>query len=248
MAEIIGNTIIKFDRVDSTNNYATAHLAKDQWKEGTVVVSKEQTHGRGQINNRWESEPGKNILMSIFLQPSFLPVSRQFMISKLITLGITAVLDELINDVFIKWPNDVYVENRKIAGILIENAIMGSTLAQSVAGIGLNVNQQTFSETLPNPVSLFNVLNVETPAEALLIRLLNSINRYYEMLRAGSFAAIDWAYEKKLYRFGIQADYADSKGRFSARLMGVHTDGRLKLETSDGEIRMYQFKEVAFVI
>jgi BirA family transcriptional regulator, biotin operon repressor / biotin---[acetyl-CoA-carboxylase] ligase len=248
MAEIIGNTIIKFDRVESTNNYATAHLAKDRWLEGTVVIASEQTHGRGQINNRWESEPGKNILMSIFLQPSFLPVSRQFIISKVIALSIAVILDEFIDDVSIKWPNDVYVGDRKIAGILIENAIMGNTLAHSVAGIGLNVNQLTFSHLLPNPVSLIQVTKQVCQLNDLILSILNSIDGYYGMLRSGNFAEIDSAYEKKMYRRGSQAAYSDSKGKFTAILLGVHTDGRLMLKTDEGETRLYHFKEVEFVI
>lgn len=247
MAEIIGNTTIKFDRLDSTNNYATAHLAKDAWTEGTVVLAATQDNGRGQINNRWESEAGKNILMSIYLQPSFLPVSRQFLISKVIALGIVEVLAQKLENVRIKWPNDVYVGNQKIAGILIENAIMGNTLAYSVVGIGLNVNQQQFSAELPNPVSIYQLLQCETPLDVLLENLLTAIDRFYHLLRDGRFSEIDEAYLNKMYQLGIQASYVDKDGAFTATLQGVHTDGRLKLLSTDGAIRYYHFKEVEFV-
>lgn len=248
MAEIIGHTIIKLTSVDSTNNYATAHLSKNNWKEGTVVVSGEQTNGRGQINNCWESEPDQNILMSIVLYPEFLPVHLQFMISKIVTIGICKTLLVLVDDVLVKWPNDIYAGDRKVAGILIENAIMGNTLYSSVAGIGLNVNQAVFESDAPNPVSLYQLSGNKTDINELVNELLKNIDHWYLKLKQGLFEEIDRAYLQHLYRKDEMADYKDNTGLFRGVLKGVNEIGQLIIQPETGGLRCYHFKEVEFIL
>ena len=128
--------------------------------EGTVVLAKEQTSGRGQVNNTWESSYGDNLLMSIVLYPEFLHAGNQFLLSKFVSLAIVDFLSYYLENVTIKWPNDIYVGNKKIAGVLIENSLRGAFISSSVVGIGLNVNQTEFSSSIPNPTSLKNESNV----------------------------------------------------------------------------------------
>jgi BirA family biotin operon repressor/biotin-[acetyl-CoA-carboxylase] ligase len=152
--------IIYLNEVESTNNYANQLILSDAAEEGTVVLAQYQTHGKGQHGNVWESETGKNLLMSIIWYPGFLPASQQFMISKIVSIAITDCVNDIIDDCKIKWPNDIYIGNQKLAGILIENSVKGSHLSSSVVGIGLNVNQQVFISAAPNPVSLFQITGV----------------------------------------------------------------------------------------
>ena len=247
MAEIIGHTIIKLASVDSTNNYAIAHLSKNTWEEGTVVVSGEQINGRGQINNLWESEPDQNILMSIVLYPDFLPVHLQFLISKIIALGVCETLLPMVDGVLIKWPNDIYVGHRKIAGILIENAIMGNTLYSTVAGIGLNVNQKVFKSDAPNPVSLIQLTGIKTGIDQLVDELLKNIDHWFLKLKQGCFEEIDQAYLLHLYRRGDLAAYNDKTGTFRGILKGVNEIGQLLIQPEKGALRCYHFKEVEFM-
>jgi BirA family transcriptional regulator, biotin operon repressor / biotin---[acetyl-CoA-carboxylase] ligase len=247
MSEKIENLLIKLDCIDSTNNYATNQLFKQGWEEGTVVVANEQLKGKGQQRNSWESEKGKNLLFSIVLYPRFIPVQNQFIISKVIALGVCEAVSLFVENVSIKWPNDIYVENKKIAGILIENAIMGSELSYSVAGVGLNVNQQKFLSDAPNPVSLSQLKEIEFDREAILSLVLQSINKWYSILKENNFSAIDTAYLNRFYRFGVSSKYEDVNGVFTGTIVGVDPIGQLMIEKGSGEIRSYYFKEVAFL-
>ncbi|MDA3928722.1 MAG: biotin--[acetyl-CoA-carboxylase] ligase [Prolixibacteraceae bacterium] len=248
MADIIGKHTIKLESVDSTNNYATAHMTNNNWKEGTVVLAKNQKKGRGQINNSWESEPGKNLLMSVVLYPEFLPVQNQFILSKVVTLALCEVVSLYASNVFVKWPNDIYVGNQKVAGVLIENAIMGATLYSSVIGIGLNVNQLKFESDAPNPVSLCQLIHKEINLDDLQVQLNESIGKWYLKLKNNEIDLINASFENKLFRIGEVSDYEDSSGVFSGVIMGVSEIGQLKIMTTNGVLKLFHFKEVAFII
>jgi len=144
--------IITVESVASTNSYLKELAHSRTLDEGTVIVTRNQTAGKGQQGNAWESEAGKNITCSILLYPSFLPVQHFFLLSEVISLGVKETLDAYTDGITIKWPNDIYYCERKIAGILIENEITGSNISMSVAGIGVNVNQEQFLSDAPNPV------------------------------------------------------------------------------------------------
>ena len=247
MAEIIGNNILKIVKVDSTNNYASEFLVKKGCSEGSVVFASEQLSGRGQLTNQWESEPFKNILLSIVLYPEFLPIPHQFLLSKVIALGVSDVVSLFVEDVTIKWPNDVYVGHQKIAGILIENSIMGSVIGSSIAGIGLNVNQQTFISDAPNPVSLAKLTGKVYDLEQLLMVLLEAIDKWYVLLKEGKTGLLNQKYLERLYQFGVKARYQDEEGNFEGTILGVNKIGQLQIKPSHGELRTYHFKEVAFL-
>jgi BirA family biotin operon repressor/biotin-[acetyl-CoA-carboxylase] ligase len=247
MSETIGKKIIKLDEVDSTNNYATKNIAKYNWSEGTIVLARQQLMGRGQVNNSWESEPGKNLLLSIILYPQMLPAHYQFLLSKVTALGVTEVVKRYADNVFIKWPNDIYIGNKKVAGILIENSIMGMNIGWSVCGVGLNVNQKKFSGDAPNPVSLIHFSETEIQLEAVLDILCEEIDKWYRVLLSGEVDKIDSAYIEFLYRYNEKAFYRDENGKFSGTIIGINEVGQLQIIKESGSIATYNFKQVEFL-
>jgi BirA family biotin operon repressor/biotin-[acetyl-CoA-carboxylase] ligase len=246
MAEIIGKRIIKLPLVDSTNNYAIKHMNAQKYPEGTIVMAKSQEHGRGQRGNAWESQPGMNLLMSVVLFPGFLPVQYQFLISKVVALAISNVIGTYCQGVKIKWPNDIYVNNQKIAGILIENSIMGVTLETSVAGIGLNVNQVKFSDDLPNPVSLAGITKVDHDIGNIFNLLVEKLDYWYLKLKCGEIDLINNSYLENLYLLNEESLFSDVNGEFTGSVCGVDEIGRLLIRDKSGFCRHYHFKEVQF--
>ena len=247
MAEIIGKTILKFESLDSTNNYAISLLSKSDLDEGCVVVAEEQQSGRGQRDNSWESEKGLNLLLSIVLHPSFLPVKYQFLISKVVALGVCEVLSLYVDDVSIKWPNDIYVGDNKIAGILIENFLSGSTIDSSIVGIGININQRKFFSNAPNPISLSQVTDAFFDKDELLDLFLNSIDKWYSFLKSKEVTMIDTEYLKRMYRIDAESFYKDADGEFVGRIIGVNPIGQLVVDKENGKLKEYHFKEIEFL-
>lgn len=153
--------LIHINETNSTNNYLQSLCSEQKVEELTVVVADFQTSGRGQRGNSWESAPGKNLLFSTVIFPEFLEARRQFLISQIISLAIKEELDTYTTDISIKWPNDIYWKEKKICGMLIENDLMGRNISQSIAGIGININQEIFHSSAPNPVSLLQITEEE---------------------------------------------------------------------------------------
>jgi BirA family biotin operon repressor/biotin-[acetyl-CoA-carboxylase] ligase len=242
------NPIIKLHSTDSTNNYATSRLVKENWAEGTTVVAGVQLNGKGQTGNSWESETNKNLLTSVVLYPTFLPIQHQFEISKVVALAVLDVVSEYVRNVTIKWPNDIYVGSKKIAGILIENAIMGKEIGWVVAGVGLNVNQTEFWSNAPNPISLAILNGIEYDIDELLNKFLHQLNHWYHHLKKEGFAEIDNLYLNNLYRYHEKARFSDSSGVFTGKIIGVNPFGHLNILKDNGETCSYGFKEVAFLV
>ena len=169
--------ILKFDRLDSTNNHAKALIQEGKAKHGQVIYTVEQTAGRGQATKTWESESGKNLTFSLIVQPEHIPPNRQFLICQAVSVGIMKYLEPLVKHerIHIKWPNDIYVDMKKIAGILIEHNIQGNRILSTVIGVGLNVNQTKFSKNVPNPTSLSLVNGAQYDLETELPKLATSI-------------------------------------------------------------------------
>ncbi|MDL2322784.1 biotin--[acetyl-CoA-carboxylase] ligase [Bacteroidales bacterium OttesenSCG-928-A17] len=240
--------IIKIESCPSTNIYLKELAEKESPEEGTVVISSEQTSGRGQAGNSWESEAEKNITCSILLQPGFLPLNQFFLLSEVISLGIKDTLNKYTDAVSIKWPNDIYYQDKKICGILIENELMEQRFSRSIVGIGLNINQTEFISDAPNPTSLKQITGKEFDLEDLLIEMLNNCFFWYEKLRRNQTSEIEEAYFKALYRNDGVYFFKDSAGVFEAKIAKVGANGILHLLTKDNEIREYAFKEVKFAI
>ncbi|WP_319482530.1 biotin--[acetyl-CoA-carboxylase] ligase [uncultured Draconibacterium sp.] len=239
--------IIVFNELDSTNNYAN-QLVKEKAAQGTVVLAHYQESGRGQVGNFWESERNKNLLFSVILYPGFLEAGQQFYISKVVSLALAKVLKEHLDNVKIKWPNDIYVGEKKIAGILIENTVKGITLDSSVVGVGVNVNQEQFFSDAPNPVSLKQLLKKDFDIHVILKAFLQRLESYIEVLREGRLKKVDTEYFQSLFRNEGFHRYKKDGKEFSARIAGIGNFGQLQLEEPDGEVTEYMFKEVEFVV
>ena len=173
--------IYRFDTLGSSHDEA----CKPQYVEGDIILAQRQTAGRGQRGHTWESREGENLTFSLVLEPLFLPPSEQFLISECVALGVCDALLHYGIEAQIKWTNDIYIGDRKLAGILIEHKLQGSALARTVAGIGLNVNQKAFSDDLPNPISMAQATGREFDREEVLQTVATSLMARYEQLREG---------------------------------------------------------------
>lgn len=240
--------LIHISETNSTNNYLQSLCSKQKVEELTVVVADFQTSGRGQRGNSWESDSGKNLLFSIVIFPEFLEARRQFLISQIISLAIKEELDTYTTDISIKWPNDIYWKEKKICGILIENDLMGRNISQSIAGIGININQETFHSFAPNPVSLRQITGKEFDLFEILKNIVLRIQSYYSLLKKGNTESIVCQYEMSLFRKEGMHRFKDANGKFLARIICVEPEGRLILEDEKLNKRGYMFKEVEYLL
>ena len=247
MSQHIGLPIVCIERTESTNNYASRQVRDNEVTKGTVFLAYEQTAGRGQHNNQWEAEAGKNLTFSIFLRPGFLNIRSQFMLSKVICIGLHAFLSTYVDGVKIKWPNDIYIDDHKICGILIENAVMNGIITQSIVGIGLNINQTQFLSEAPNPVSLKMLTGENYDLEDVLTGLLKKIDHFYRKLEAGQSDELDRAFHQKLYRLNECHHYRDDTHEYAGEIIGVNQIGQLKIREKNGPVHEYHFKEVVFL-
>uniref|UniRef100_A0AB33JAV3 Biotin--[acetyl-CoA-carboxylase] ligase n=1 Tax=Prevotella sp. GTC17260 TaxID=3236796 RepID=A0AB33JAV3_9BACT len=238
--------IIRLNEVDSTNDYLRRHGSVTD-EDMTVVVADHQTSGRGQGTNTWESEDGKNLLLSILVRPWHTPTAFQFLLSMTGALALKDTLDAYTEGITLKWPNDVYWNDRKISGTLIETSLSRGHLKGCIFGIGLNINQLQFVSDAPNPVSLAGILGHEVDREEVLQQLLDNFERRYELLERGGAADISANYYMSLYRHEGFHPYEDADGRFEACIVEVGDNGTIVLRDSEGRFREYTFKEVRFI-
>jgi len=247
---------IHLPEVLSTNSWVLQQLSEQQpLQDGTVVWTDSQTAGRGQVGNVWESAPGLDLTFSILLKPTFLAPRNQFVISEMAALAVRKVVQGEMPDkkVLVKWPNDVYVGDEKICGMLIENQLQGMNLAYSVIGIGLNVNQEKWVGNAPNPTSIKLQCGKELALEPLLDSVVGHILSDYEALCAYPDLVqnrIHADFVRNLYRGEGYHPYVDAKTgeAFQAKIEGVEAMGPLCLLDQDGHQRVYGFKEVKFVL
>jgi BirA family transcriptional regulator, biotin operon repressor / biotin---[acetyl-CoA-carboxylase] ligase len=240
--------LVVLAEVDSTNNYANRLLATKAPEHGTVVLSHFQRQGRGQRENSWESAPGMNLLASIILFPAYLPPVEQFFLSKITCLAIVEWLRQETDFVTVKWPNDVYAGNRKIAGILIEASLQGNQFHSVVVGMGLNLNQETFSSEIPNPVSLKQLTGKTFAVQDVAEEIHEIFLKWYRMLEEGRINEIDAAYLANLFRINEWSLFRKEGKLFEARITGTGEYGKLVLEDRQNNRTTYSFKEIEFVI
>ena len=241
----------KSESIGSTNTYLRELNGGDPSYDYEVAVASFQTAGRGQKGNTWESEAGKNLLFSILAHPSGIKVQEQFYISEAIALAVSdsviaAIDPEFASGVSVKWSNDVYWKDFKMAGILIENTLQGDRILDTVAGVGLDVNQEVFLSDAPNPISLKNITGREFDRDAILSDIVQRFISYME-LPADKRPEVDLLYRERLYRREGYHKFRDENGTFEARIEGIRPDGCLMLQTRSGEHRVYEFKQVQFV-
>ena len=233
----------EYEELGSTNTEAE-RVGWSELEDKMVILTYRQTQGRGQVGNHWESEPGKNISMTVVFKPRELPAGQQFAVSMVIALGTYDFISRYVGECSVKWPNDIYVGDRKISGILIEHSIMGRYVGGSLCGIGVNINQERFLSDAPNPVSLFQLIGEEIPVEQALEELLDCIGKRYEMIR--DYEGLERDFLKVLYRREGVYDWEDEEGMFQASVRGVNEFGQLILVDERGTERVYGFKEVAY--
>ena len=237
--------IYHFDITASTNDDAR----DKKYCEGDVVWADFQTAGRGQRGHEWHSRKGENLTFSVVLEPTFVPIAEQFSVSEVVALSLVDMLAEYGIEAKIKWTNDIYVGDKKLVGILIEHSLAPTSLRRTIVGVGINVNQTEFDASLPNPVSMAQLLGKELDAEAVLRCFLTHLQRNYELLREGGAEALHDRYNALLYRKNEYHTYALPSGeKFSAKIIGTAPSGALRLENESGETKDYLFKEVEFII
>ncbi len=240
-----GKSLVYLPTCHSTNEYANGLLAEGNPIEGTLVITPKQTAGKGQRGNSWEAEEGKNLTFSLIFKPSFLKVSQQFYLNIISSLAVRdTVAHFLQTDLKVKWPNDIYLGNKKIAGILIQNTIKKDSIGATIIGIGLNVNQEVFSDK--KAISMKGFKGTEYSTEEVLNTLLEYIEAYYLKLRELRFTALNQAYLNHLFRFKEEHFFKTAQETFSGTLIGVGDDGRLIIHTEKG-LKLFNFKEVEFL-
>lgn len=214
----------------------------------TLVVAEDQTKGRGQVGNSWETEKGKNIIFSLLCHPDFVRASKQFLLSQCMALAIRNALAQHVEGVKVKWPNDIYVGDKKISGTLIECDLMGKSIANCIIGTGVNINQEVFVSDAPNPTSLKLLTGKEHDKEEILTDIIQRFSELYDRLAKGEEEAIRSEYMQCLYRSDGMYEYEDVRGRFKAEIAGVEPTGHLLLKFENGNVVRYEFKEVKFVL
>lgn len=242
----------KSDSIGSTNTYLRELKGGDPAYDYEVAVADFQTAGRGQKGNTWESEQGKNLLFSILAHPRNIKVRDQFYLSEAIALAVSDAVIAVIGPEFaggvsVKWSNDVYWNDFKMAGILIENTLQGDRILYTVAGVGLDVNQEVFLSDAPNPISLKNITGRDFDRDALLTDIVERFIGYMERAEQ-DMADVDRMYRERLYRREGYHPFRDAAGEFEACIEGIRPDGCLMLLTRGGEHRVYEFKQVQFIL
>ncbi|MBP5397017.1 MAG: biotin--[acetyl-CoA-carboxylase] ligase [Bacteroidales bacterium] len=245
--------IIWYEELQSTLDAAAERAS--QLKDRSIIASGLQTRGRGQGGNKWLSAPWENLLFSLLLKDfklfglSPLPAEKQFLLSRAAALSVVHYLEGFGLKASIKWPNDIYVGDRKICGILIENALRGDRMGRCIIGIGINLGQKAFSPDLPNPTSVALLTGRRFDRSALESELIRW-SECFENLLPLSEASLTEKYETLLYRKGVPAPYRDSRSgeEFSGILLGTRPDGTLRLRDEKGFERNYRFKEVEFIV
>lgn len=237
--------IIRMEEVDSTNRFLIQLGSYDE-EALTVAVADYQTAGKGQGTHVWESEAGKNLLFSLLVCPRWVPVRQLFLLSEAGALAIKEALDSYAGGFSLKWPNDVYWNDRKISGTLIETSVDSRGIKRCVFGVGVNINQMQFLSDAPNPVSLAQIVGHEVDREEVLQKIIDAFLRYYELLRRADYQDVSGIYHLSLYRRKGYHWYEDADGKFEGAFVEVEDDGHLVLHDKKGVIRSYTFGEIKF--
>ncbi len=247
------NQVLYLDQVASTNSFLGDYLKSNHPENFFAVLGYEQTAGRGQRGNSWFAERNKSLSCSIYLKNEGIHAKEQYIISKFTAYSLYICVKKFLPKTLseglkIKWPNDLYFQHKKLAGILIEHKLKGSSLEHSILGVGLNVNHEQFPQNLPNPISLKELTGQETPVEELLNSLIKTMKEQAQLLKIEHWAELNQAYMEALYRKEGLHLYEDKQGIFQAEIQGVADNGELILKKVNGTIGHYDIKDVQFKI
>ena len=240
----IGDKIIHLESVDSTNNYIANLAKRGEIQSGTVVLADEQFAGKGQRGAEWLVRPGENLTFSFFVDNVNLSVDNQFILTQLVSLSLIHLLNKLGITASIKWPNDIYIQNTKIGGVLIENQLLHSQIQSTIIGIGLNLNQEVFPEF--SATSLLNLTGIRRVPSDVLFSFVDSFNEIWEEHLKTTRERLQRKYLGNLYLLNIESDFEDDKGQFRGEIKGVLPNGKLVIEVNEVE-REYDLKEIKFL-
>lgn len=241
--KVFGGEIIQLSSVDSTNNFAATLISDHICQNGTAILADSQSYGKGQRGNSWQSEPGKNLLVSYVFKPDNLSVSRQHELTWKTSICIVKTLAKFNIAAKIKWPNDIFVKGKKIAGILVENQVMGELISNSIIGIGLNVNQENFG--VLDATSMFNEIKINVSRDLIFYNLCEQMNFYFEKKTEKEIESLKNEYESFLHQKNLICNYEDQNGSFEGEIVGVKSNGFLQLKVGT-EIREYGLKEIRY--
>lgn len=237
--------ILKYKQLESTNTLASNLLQTNALGGPSVILAEEQLLGRGQMQTKWHSSPNKNLLLSVVFTKLNLKISDQYFLNKVIGLAVLNALNSFSDKLKIKWPNDIYFQNKKLAGILVENQIQGEKIKNCIVGIGLNVNEINFPKSLPNPISLAGItksmINLTSIESEFPFTVYDLVQKF--LLRK------DWVeeqYHNNLYRINEIHSFRDDKGEFQGIITYVNKNGQLIIQCNNTN-RAYNNKEVKFL-
>jgi len=236
------------DELPSTQQYLSNLAQEHHLPEWTICRVLHQSKGKGMGDNSWESEKHKNLLFSLLLHPEFLQPHEAFCLSKIVALGIRSTLQKFVSEpVHIKWPNDIYIDNKKVCGMLVENTFTDTHMKTSLIGIGININQSVFSRGLPNPASLVHFTNKELCLQQVLREAIAQIKYYYQKAMLEGAESINNNYLTRLYQLNEWHAYQNDTETFRGRITGVDAYGFLQIEDQQGKIRSYDVKQVSYL-
>jgi len=238
--------IIYLPEVDSTNNYLKTFSEARKINIPILLIAGNQTKGRGQQKNKWESEAKKNLLLSLLIKEE-IPVDKAFYLSKVTALAISKLLEnEASVKTKIKWTNDIYVQNKKIAGVLIENTMKGNKIVQSIIGVGINLNQTRFSEQLPNPVSLKQITKKNYDIEDFAIKFFREFYKLFVQFQKKNLRQIDDNYNCLLYKKGEWINILEKCKRRQVKILMVDDQGYLIVENTMKEKEKFTYGDIKF--
>lgn len=244
-----GKNVIYLDQVSSTNTYAIDMIAKINPPEGTCIYTDYQSAGRGQIGRYWHSSASKNLLTSYIFYPKTLLAHDQFYLNMISGLAVRDVVTIYCNDVTIKWPNDIYVADKKIAGILVQNILRGNHIKATVIGIGLNVNEASFPAEIPNPTSLILENGIQNQLSDIRQLLSSKLEYYYLKLRSGQFDWLSVQYSNNMFRRLKSSSFSNPDGSvFVGEIQGIDAQGKLLIMNENNDTKAYGFREIGYVI
>ena len=245
----VGQNFVLLKEVDSTNNYLKQLTSNYKpLPEGTVIMAENQYAGRGQQQNGWFAEAGKNLTISILLKPSFLKITEQFDLVRAVSLGVFDAFEPLLGPALkIKWPNDIYCGERKLGGMLIENMIQGGQIKNAIAGIGLNINQDIFPDWVPNAISLKQILHADYDLKTLLSEICRHVEGWYLKLKAGKISDVRDSYLSRLYWLNEPRAFKAKGDVFTGTIKSVRDNGLLVVDNNKQAEQEFSLKEIEFI-
>jgi len=246
----VGKKIVYLPSCQSTNDIAAEKIQQGNGTDGLLIVTSQQTAGRGQRGNSWETQADQNLTFSLILRPSFLLAHEQFQLNMAISMGIHDFLSQFnLPDLCVKWPNDIYCKSKKMGGILIENFLKGNQISHSIIGIGLNINQQAFVH--PNAVSLSQLTGANYQLPLLMEEIASCLEKRYLSLRQSGTAKLKQHYLSKLYWYQEERTFQDLRNKgvpieFQGQLLGIGKQGQLIVE-KDQKLEEFNFQEIKFL-